>query len=84
MAQLILAQARIFFSSQAEPDCGSAQAGSCEALFCSDCGKPTASACRRCPMHIRGYYVAKYYKKLKDKAKPSRSANMKELGQFFR
>ena len=27
----------------------------------SDCGKPTASACGRCPLHVRGYYVTRYY-----------------------
>ena len=24
---------------------------------CSNCGKPTASACKRYSLHIRGYYV---------------------------
>ena len=24
---------------------------------CSDCGKPTASACGRCPLHVRGYVI---------------------------
>ena len=32
---------------------------------CSDCGKPTSSACRRCPFHIRGYYVTQYYDRLR-------------------
>ena len=35
---------------------------------CSECGKPTATACGRCAEHIRGYYVIKYYNKLRDKA----------------
>ena len=32
---------------------------------CSDCGKPTASACERCPLHVRGYYVTQYYDRLR-------------------
>ena len=32
---------------------------------CSDCGKPTASACGRCPLHVRGYYVTRYYDRLR-------------------
>ena len=35
---------------------------------CTDCGKPTATACGRCALHIRGYYVMQYYNKLRDKA----------------
>ena len=35
---------------------------------CSDCGKLTASACERCPAHIKGYYVVQYYQRLRDKA----------------
>ena len=35
---------------------------------CSDCGKPTASACGRCPSHIKGYYVVQYYNRLRAKA----------------
>ena len=25
----------------------------------------TASACRRCPLHVRGYYVTQYYDRLR-------------------
>ena len=32
---------------------------------CSDCGKPTSSACGRCPLHVRGYYVTRYYDRLR-------------------
>jgi|SRR6185437_6429269 hypothetical protein len=32
---------------------------------CSDCGKPTGSISGRCPLHIRGYYVAQYYNRLR-------------------
>ena len=32
---------------------------------CSDCGKPTASACGRCPLHVRSYYVTQYYDRLR-------------------
>ena len=32
---------------------------------CSDCGKLTRSASGRCPTHIRGFYVSKYYHKLR-------------------
>ncbi len=31
---------------------------------CFDCDKPTSSACGRCPLHIRGYYVTQYYNRL--------------------
>ncbi|PKK55273.1 hypothetical protein RhiirC2_802863 [Rhizophagus irregularis] len=31
---------------------------------CSDCRKPTASACGRCLLHVRGYYVIQYYDRL--------------------
>ena len=31
---------------------------------CSDCGKPTSSACDRCPDHVRGYYVIQFYNRL--------------------
>ena len=33
-----------------------------------DCGKPTASACGRCKIHKRGYYVTSYYQRLREKA----------------
>ncbi|PKC50053.1 hypothetical protein RhiirA1_487545 [Rhizophagus irregularis] len=26
---------------------------------CSDCGKPIASACGRCPLYVRGYYTSR-------------------------
>ena len=32
---------------------------------CSDCGKPTASACGRCSLHVRGYYVIQHYIRLR-------------------
>lgn len=32
---------------------------------CADCGKPTASACGRCPLHVRDYYVTRHYDKLR-------------------
>ena len=32
---------------------------------CSDCGKPTAFACGRCPLHVRGFYVARHYDRLR-------------------
>ena len=32
---------------------------------CSDCGKPTASTCGRCPGHVRGYYVIQFYDRLR-------------------
>jgi len=28
---------------------------------CIECGKPTGSMSGRCPLHIRGYYVSRYY-----------------------
>jgi len=31
----------------------------------SDCGKPTSSACGRCPLHVRGYYVIQFYDRLR-------------------
>ena len=34
----------------------------------TDCGKPTSTACERCALHIRGYYVMQYFNKLQDKA----------------
>jgi len=34
---------------------------------CEECGKPTASVSGKCPLHIRGYYVAEYYRKLREK-----------------
>src|SRR6185437_15040146 len=37
-------------------------------VLCTDCGKPTASACGRCKIHKRGYYVAYYYQRLREKA----------------
>ena len=37
-------------------------------LPCSDCGKPTASACGRCPDHIRGYYVTQHYNRLRSES----------------
>ena len=35
---------------------------------CSDCGKPTTSACGQCLSHIKGYYVVQYYNRLWAKA----------------
>ena len=35
---------------------------------CSDCRKPTASACGRCPDHIRGYYVTQHYNRLRSES----------------
>jgi hypothetical protein len=35
---------------------------------CSDCGKPMASACGRCPDHVRGYYVTQYYNRLRSES----------------
>ena len=35
---------------------------------CSDCGKPTASACGRCPLHVRGYYVIQHYNRLRSES----------------
>jgi hypothetical protein len=35
---------------------------------CSDCGKPTASACGRCPLHIRGFYVTQHYNRLRSES----------------
>src|SRR5688572_22131167 len=35
---------------------------------CSDCGKPTASACGRCPDHVRGYYVIQFYDRLRSES----------------
>jgi hypothetical protein len=32
---------------------------------CPDCGKPTSSACGRCPLHVKGYYVTQYYNRLR-------------------
>ena len=41
----------------------------CEKWYpCTDCGKPTATACSRCAEHVRGYYVMQYYNKLRDMA----------------
>jgi len=37
-------------------------------VLCPDCGKPTASACGRCKIHKRGYYVTSYYQRLREKA----------------
>jgi hypothetical protein len=37
-------------------------------ILCSDCGKPTASACGRCPDHVRGYYVTQYYNRLRSES----------------
>ena len=34
---------------------------------CTDCGKPTATACGRYAEYIRGYYMMQYYNKLRDK-----------------
>ena len=30
---------------------------------CSDCGKPTGSACGRCNLHKQGFYMIRYVKK---------------------
>jgi hypothetical protein len=38
---------------------------------CSDCGKPTASACGRCPLHVRGYYVIQHYNRLRSESSRS-------------
>jgi predicted amidophosphoribosyltransferase len=35
---------------------------------CSDCGKPTSSACGQCPLHVRGYYVTQYYNRLRSES----------------
>src|SRR3954467_15356389 len=35
---------------------------------CPDCGKPTSSACGRCPLHVRGYYVIQYYNRLRSES----------------
>jgi hypothetical protein len=35
---------------------------------CSDCGKLTASACGRCPLHVRGYYIIQYYDRLRSES----------------
>ena len=35
---------------------------------CTDCGKPTASACGRCNLHKRGYYMVQYVIRLREKA----------------
>ena len=35
---------------------------------CTDCGKPTASACGRCNLHKRGYYMVQYVNRLREKA----------------
>ena len=35
---------------------------------CSDCRKPTASACDRCPLHVRGYYVIQHYNRLRSES----------------
>ncbi|CAH1767341.1 5761_t:CDS:2 [Entrophospora sp. SA101] len=32
-------------------------------VHCTDCVKPTKSDSNRCPDHIRGYYVSKYFQK---------------------
>jgi hypothetical protein len=45
---------------------------------CSDCGKPTASACGRCPDHVRGYYVTQYYERLRSEGLRS------EIGERLR
>ena len=37
-------------------------------VLCSNCVKPTASACGRCKIHKREYYVASYYQRLREKA----------------
>ena len=37
-------------------------------ILCSDCGKPTASACGRCPLHIRGYDVTRHYNRLRSES----------------
>jgi hypothetical protein len=35
---------------------------------CTDCGKPTGSACGRCKLHKGGYYMIRYFDKIKEKA----------------
>ena len=35
---------------------------------CSDCDKLIASACGRCPLHIRGYYVTQHYNRLRSES----------------
>ena len=37
-------------------------------VSCSDCRKPTVSACDQCSSHIKGYYVVQYYNRLRAKA----------------
>ncbi|CAH1767659.1 13303_t:CDS:2 [Entrophospora sp. SA101] len=32
---------------------------------CTDCGKPTGSACGRCALHKRGFYMIRYVNKLR-------------------
>ena len=34
-------------------------------VSCSECNKPTSSISGRCPLHIRGFYVSRYYVKLR-------------------
>ncbi|RHZ46161.1 hypothetical protein Glove_632g12 [Diversispora epigaea] len=36
---------------------------------CTDCSKPTGSTSGRCPDHIRGYYVAQHYDKLRSNSR---------------
>lgn len=38
---------------------------------CSECGKPTGSISGRCQAHIRGFYVVRYYHKLREKTTKS-------------
>src|SRR3989337_2267485 len=45
---------------------------------CSDCGKPTASACGRCPLHIRGYYVTRHYNRLRSELQERLRSEMRE------
>jgi hypothetical protein len=44
---------------------------------CSVCGKPTGSISGRCPLHIRGYYVAQYYNRLR--SIESANSNIREI-----
>ncbi|GBC50832.1 hypothetical protein GLOIN_2v1769754 [Rhizophagus irregularis DAOM 181602=DAOM 197198] len=45
---------------------------------CSDCGKPTASACGRCPLHIRGYYVTQHYNRLRSELQERLRSEIRE------
>ena len=34
---------------------------------CKECGKLTISKSEKCPLHIRGYYITQYYRRLREK-----------------